>query len=103
VVEDQMIQMALGHFREADNYILAIPRREIRLRLACIWPLWIGLKTLGLIAAERSILNPELNLKITRGEVNRLIGQSIGAVCSNSMVHGYTARFMDEVSMTIGR
>ena len=103
VVENQMIQMALGHFKEADNYILAIPRREIRLRLACIWPLWIGLKTLGLIAAERSILNPELNLKITRGEVNRLIGQSIGAVCSNSMVHGYTARFMDEVSVTIGR
>jgi farnesyl-diphosphate farnesyltransferase len=102
-VENQMIGMALEHFEAADGYILAIPRSEVRLRLACIWPLWIGLKTLGLIAGKRGLLAPELNLKISRAEVYQIIGQSLAAVCSNSMVHGYTTRLMHEVAGRIGQ
>lgn len=103
VVENQILTMALEHFEAADKYILAIPRSEIRLRLACIWPLWIGLKTLGLIAAKRGLLEPEFKLKISRTEVYKIVGLSLGTVGSNSLVHGYTARFMEEVARRIGQ
>ena len=41
---------ALEHFEAAEAYLLAIPRRRVRLRLAAYWPLALGLMTLALLA-----------------------------------------------------
>ena len=41
-VIDELIALALGHVDAAWPYVMAIPRRAPRLRLACIWPLWNG-------------------------------------------------------------
>ena len=52
------IRRALEHFGAAEQYILAIPRRNLRLRLATLWPVLIGLGTLAELAASGDWLNP---------------------------------------------
>src|SRR5262245_39129827 len=42
---DELLDLTLSHYREGWSYTLAIPRREWRLRLACAWPLLIGVAT----------------------------------------------------------
>src|SRR6202022_182119 len=45
----ELVHGTLDHFREALEYALAIPAFSVRLRLACLWPLLIGLETLLLL------------------------------------------------------
>ncbi|MDA0265213.1 MAG: phytoene/squalene synthase family protein, partial [Chloroflexi bacterium] len=52
------VRTALGHFGAAEEYLLAIPRRSVRLRLACLWPLLLGLGTLGRAARNGAWLDP---------------------------------------------
>src|SRR6185436_17378552 len=55
---DALLNLTLSHYREGWAYTLAIPRREWRLRLACAWPLLIGLSTLALISRSEQLLDP---------------------------------------------
>jgi len=96
-VTHHLIQMAIDHFDAARDYVLAIPRREVRLRLACLWPLWIGLKTLSRLTQSEQILDPAATVKVPRPEVYRLIRQSLASVWSNALVKGYTITFRLEV------
>ena len=59
---------------------MAIPRWEPRLRLAALWPLWIGLGTLEKLAAAADPLDPAGAVKIGRGEVYRILAESSMAV-----------------------
>lgn len=97
-----LTRLTLEHFEVAQNYVLAIPRREIRLRLACIWPLWIGLRTLKLLLNSDRLLDPSITLKISRAEVYRLIRLSFACVYSNALTKGYTSRFQAEVETALG-
>jgi farnesyl-diphosphate farnesyltransferase len=65
---------------------MAIPRREPRLRLAALWPLWIGLGTLEKIARAADPLDPAAPIKISRGEVYRMLGESSMAVGVDSLL-----------------
>ena len=47
----EWLNRALDHYEAGWQYTFAIPRREARMRLACAWPLLIGLRTLDLLAA----------------------------------------------------
>ena len=68
-----LVQTALAHLDEGWLYVTSIPRFEVRLRLACMWPILIALKTLHLLATCDNILDPDRKLKISRFEVYRLI------------------------------
>ena len=69
-----------AHIDAAFPYVMAIPRWEPRLRLAALWPLWIGLGTLEKLAASADPLDPESPVKISRGEVYRILAESSMAV-----------------------
>ena len=71
---NQLIRQAIGHLDQGWNYTMAIPRSEIRLRLACMWPILFGGETLKLVKNSPSVLNPDRQVKITRGCVYRIIG-----------------------------
>src|SRR5262245_30761358 len=45
-----LLDTALDHYDVGWQYTSSIPRTETRLRLACAWPLLIGLRTLELLA-----------------------------------------------------
>jgi farnesyl-diphosphate farnesyltransferase len=69
----QWLRLTIEHYREGWAYTLAVPRREVQLRLACAWPLLIGLRTLRLISAAPNLLAPHRIMKIPRFAVYRIL------------------------------
>ena len=67
---------AVEHLDAGWEYTIAIPRSQARLRLACIWPIWIGLKTIALLRITNP-LDPTRRVQVSRGEVYWLIVQSL--------------------------
>ena len=81
--------MALEHLDQGWLYTLAIPRREVRLRLACAWPILFAVKTLQRVSVSPSLLDPGVTLKMTRGEVYRIIALSAGTIMSDTALTAY--------------
>ncbi len=71
-----LIARTLALYRSGWEYVTAIPRREVRLRLACAWPLLIGLETFARLAASEDPYAPGEHHKISRTDVYRIIRQS---------------------------
>lgn len=71
-----LVQTALAHLDQGWLYATSIPRRDFRLRLACMWPILIALKTLHLLTTCDNLLDPARKLKISRYEVYRIIAAS---------------------------
>jgi farnesyl-diphosphate farnesyltransferase len=65
--------MARDHLDQGWIYTMAIPRREIRLRLSCMWPILSAGETLRLVLASDDLLDPAVSVKISRGTVYRMI------------------------------
>ncbi|MBN1444194.1 MAG: squalene/phytoene synthase family protein [Planctomycetes bacterium] len=83
------IRRTLEHYREGWDYTLAIPRRLVALRLACIWPLWIGLSTLELLAAAADPCAP--------GVVIRIPQSAVWSLMRASVVRAFSSRALDRV------
>ena len=88
-VAASLVRLALEHYAAAESYILAIPRRALRLRLAALWPALIGLRTLEALARNSRWLDPAHPAKITRGAVYRIMARSFVVAPSNRAVHGW--------------
>jgi len=69
----RLLTLAVGHLDQGWLYTMAVPRREVRLRLACMWPILFAGGTLARVNRSADLLNPGVVLKISRGEVNRVI------------------------------
>jgi len=72
-VLQSLLGLTLDHYRQGWAYTLAIPRREVRMRLACAWPLCIGFRTLDLVARAENLLDPTITVKIPRRAVYAII------------------------------
>ena len=83
------IRIALGHFQEAEEYVIAIPLRHWRLRLAVLWPVLIGLATLAELARNGDWLDLNQPSKITRSWVYGMMTRSLLSVSSNSMLRSW--------------
>jgi farnesyl-diphosphate farnesyltransferase len=82
-VLDELHAIALAHVDAAFPYVTAIPRRAPRLRLAALWPLWIGLATLERLRAAPDPLDPAQPIKIARPDVYRIIAESTVVIGSD--------------------
>ena len=80
------IQIALDHYAEAQTYVLAIPRRERRLRLAALWPMLMGLQTLDILTNQPDWLTPGRPAKVSRSWVYRMMARSTVIVSSDTLV-----------------
>src|SRR5215467_7455598 len=78
----ELLNVALDHYEAGWRYTFAIPRRETRMRLACAWPLLIGLRTLDLLAQAPNWLDPGVVLKVPRFRVYGMMAQSMATVWS---------------------
>ena len=58
------------------EYTLRLPRSQVRVRLACAWPILIGARTLSKLRTGK-VLAPELRTKISRPELRWLILRSV--------------------------
>lgn len=91
-VLQRLLGLTLGHYDEAWQYTLAIPRAEWRMRLACAWPLLIGLATLRAIAAHPDPLAAGERIKISRGAVRGILARSLALVWSDNALRAEAAR-----------
>ena len=92
---------ALDHFQAAEEYLTAIPRRSARLRLACLWPLLLGLATLARLAHSGKWLDPETTTKVSRRWVYGMMFFSLPAVCSNTLLRFWIKRLRRQVERSI--
>ena len=76
------LDAALAHLDAGWRYTLAIPPNLTRLRLACIWPIWIGLNTIARLR-HANPLDPARRIKVSRGEVYALMLESF-LLCRNN-------------------
>ncbi|PKB63543.1 MAG: hypothetical protein BZY80_07095 [SAR202 cluster bacterium Io17-Chloro-G2] len=95
------IETALGHYSAAEEYILAIPRRRRRLRLAALWPVLIGLGTLALLARNQRWLDPGSPSRVTRRWVYTMMALSFLAVSSNRALRSWIGRLRRDVEAGI--
>jgi farnesyl-diphosphate farnesyltransferase len=72
-VLDKLVRLALGHLDQGWLYTMAIPRREVRLRLACMWPILFAGATLQRISALPDWLDATAKLKMPKGQVYRIM------------------------------
>lgn len=70
------LDLAEAHLAAGWVYTNAVPRGQVRVRLACAWPILIGVRTLRRLRTE-IILTPERRIKISRSEVRRVMLQSV--------------------------
>jgi farnesyl-diphosphate farnesyltransferase len=65
-----------SHLRAGWDYTKALPRRQMRVRLACAWPILIGLDTLKLLR-QGNVLNPAAPIKVNRKAVKQIIRRTV--------------------------
>jgi len=74
-VRDRWLAVALDHYEAALAYALAVPPLCLRLRLAVLWPILIGLATLKLLVEKPGFAT----VKVTRRGIYRILGLSLFA------------------------
>jgi len=85
----ELLEHALSLYQDGWAYTLAIPRREWRLRLACAWPLLIGVSTLTAVRRSRHLLDLTVRVKITRAQVYAILLRSLLTVWSDRALERY--------------
>ncbi|MEW6323869.1 MAG: squalene/phytoene synthase family protein, partial [Nitrospirota bacterium] len=90
----QLIGLTLDHLDQGWRYIQSLPARPLRLRLACLWPHLLALKTLRQVAVSDRLLEP-VPLKISRPSVYRTMavtGLLIGLPPALNLYHARLRR-----------
>jgi farnesyl-diphosphate farnesyltransferase len=90
----ELLDLTLAYYRDGWTYTLAIPRSEWRLRLACAWPLLIGVSTLTLIRHSPGLLDPATRLKIARVQVYGILLRSSLTVWSDRALDRYYGQLL---------
>jgi farnesyl-diphosphate farnesyltransferase len=95
-VVTEIVPRALQDLEDALRYTLLLPRREPRLRLFCLWPLFTAVRTLGVVAG-RSAPDPAAQPKISRPVLYREMAMSAAQVFSNERLRKRFARFRKDL------
>ncbi len=96
------IRTALEHFDAAESYLLATPRRCVRLRLAALWPILLGLATLGKLALNDSWLDPARPSRVRRRWVYWMMARSFCCVPSDALLRFWIRRLHHKVEEALG-
>ncbi len=75
-IYQRLLQQARGHLAAGWRYTNCIPKSHVRVRLACAWPILIGMRTIQHLAAG-NVLDDSLRIMMPQAEVYRMIFRSI--------------------------
>ena len=78
---DIYLDLAWGHLDAAVEYIRLLPKRQFRLRAACMLPVLIGQRTLTLLGSQ-NVLDGDNRVKVLRPEIKRLKNKTLWAMFS---------------------
>jgi farnesyl-diphosphate farnesyltransferase len=95
-VMDELLPRALQDLEDALRYTILLPRREPRLRIFCLWPLFAAVRTLAVVARGDSLDDPAAPPKITRPVLYREMALST-QVFSNRRLRRRFERFRREL------
>lgn len=73
---NQYLDLAASHLAAGWDYTNLIPRGQMRVRLACAWPILIGFKTITRLRSG-NVLDPKQRIKINRAEVRQILVRSV--------------------------
>ena len=82
----RLLKEAYSHLMAGYQFSLAIPRRHLRLRLFCIWPLWMAFETLKTLHTNPDLLFCPQDVKITRKQVKRILRHTTLIIASNTLI-----------------
>ena len=85
----ELVALAASALDGALAFTLLIPRREARLRLFCVWPIFLAVRTLRRVQEADG---PRAGTRIGRGEVRRCLSQTTALVWSNRGLRWLYAR-----------
>lgn len=91
------VRVTLEYYVSAERYLLAIPRRYLRFRMAVLWPMLIGLATLTRLVRNERWLDPLYPTRVPRWRVYRMIALSWPCVYSNRILSAWIGRLRREV------
>lgn len=74
----EYLDKAESHLQAGWDYTKALPFSQFRVRLACAWPILIGMKTIEKLRTA-SVIELRQRVKISRSDVRRIILRSIFA------------------------
>ena len=69
---NRYLDLAESHLMAGWDYTNSLPFWQVRVRLACTWPILIGIKTIRRLRAA-NVLELQQGIKISRGEVYRIL------------------------------
>jgi farnesyl-diphosphate farnesyltransferase len=78
---------AKKHLEDALEYSCLIPRFDRRLRLFCLWPLFMAAETLAMLAESTEALTQGVRLKIPRRKVESIVRRTKLFCWSNCWIH----------------
>lgn len=81
-----LLNKTVGHLNDALDFTLAIPRSYARIRLFCIWPLWMAMETVAELHNNHDLLNSGANVKISRITIRRILQRTPFICWSNSLL-----------------
>jgi farnesyl-diphosphate farnesyltransferase len=73
---NEYLARARAHLLAGWDYTNSLPRGQARVRLACAWPILIGMKTIELLRSG-NVLDPQQRIKVGRPEIKRIIFRSV--------------------------
>lgn len=85
-VLQKMLDFAQTSLTASIDYVKAIPKRNLRIRFFCVFPLLLAFATLRELKRAPTLLTPERKIKVTRQEVKRIKRQSMLIALSNRML-----------------
>ena len=96
------IRVALEHFDAAEAYLIAAPGRCLRLRLAALWPILLGLATLDRLARNDAWLDPSRPSRVRRKWVYWMMARSLLAAPSDALLRYWIGRLRRKVERSLG-
>ena len=79
-VMNKLIIKAIENLNCALRYTISIPKAEPRIRLFCLWPIFLAMKTFKKAIDTSDLFNPDNPVKISRQEVKQILKRTT-AVC----------------------
>ena len=61
-----IMERALTYLASGERYLEHLPAKSWRMKLAVLWPLWIGYETLSLLRDDHALLDPQARHKISK-------------------------------------
>jgi farnesyl-diphosphate farnesyltransferase len=96
-----MARRALGHLDDGSSYVLLLPEPETRIRIFCLWPLLLALRTLERVVSSPAVLHARV--RIPRSEAVELQAAAQEAAAANGAVAALYAKERARLEVRLDR